>query len=120
MDNSCPKAFDLLKQAFTIAPVLLHPDPTKPFEVKMDASDFVIGVILSQPDEVSVLHPVAYYSHKFTAPEINYPIYDKELHAIIVAFEEWRLLFGRGTTPYPSGYPSQKPNILFYHMNLKL
>jgi hypothetical protein len=56
----------------------------------MDASDFAIGAILSQPNEVSVLHPVAYYLRKFTAPDINYPIYDKELLAIIATFEEWR------------------------------
>ena len=70
-------AFMTLKSAFMIAPILLHPDPTKPFIVETDASDFVIGVILSQPDNDGVHHPVAYYSRKFTAPEINYPIYEK-------------------------------------------
>jgi hypothetical protein len=39
--------------------------------------DFAIGGILSQPDEGGVLHPVAYYSRKFTAPKINYPIMTK-------------------------------------------
>ena len=37
-----------------------------------------------------MLHPVAYYSCKFTTPEINYPIYDKEILVIIASFEEWR------------------------------
>ena len=83
-------AFVSLKSAFMTAPVLLHPNPTKPFIVETDASDFAIGAILSQPDEDGVEHPVAYYSRKFAAPEINYPIYDKELAAIISAFEEWR------------------------------
>ena len=46
--------------------------------------------ILSQPGNDGVHRPVAYYSRKFTAPKINYPIYDKELAAIISAFEEWR------------------------------
>ena len=64
--TTAQKAFDLLKQAFTTTPILLHPDLTKPFQVKMDASDFTIGAILSQPDEVGGLHSVAYYSHKFT------------------------------------------------------
>ena len=72
------------------APILLHPDPTNSFIVEAGASDFVIGVILSQPDNDGVHNPVAYYSRKFTAPEINYPIYDKELAAIISVFEEWR------------------------------
>jgi hypothetical protein len=83
------EAFDVLKQAFMTAPALLHQDLTKPFHVEMDACDFAIGGILSQPDEGGVLHPVAYYSRKFTAPEINYPINDKELLAIISSFEEW-------------------------------
>ena len=32
---------------------------------------------------------MAYYSRKFMTSEINYPIYDKELVAIIATFEEW-------------------------------
>jgi hypothetical protein len=70
--------------------VLLHADPRKPFQVETDASDFAISAILSQADDTNIMHPVAYYSRKFTATEINYPIYDKELAAIIAAFEEWR------------------------------
>ena len=45
--TAAQKAFDMLKQAFTMAPILLHPDPTKPFQVETDASDFAIGAILS-------------------------------------------------------------------------
>ena len=82
--------FMALKYAFMIAPILLHPDPTKPFIVETDVSNFVISVILSQPDNDGVHHPIAYYSHTFTIPKINYLIYDKELAAIISAFEEWR------------------------------
>ena len=88
-------AFDLLKQVFISAHVLLHVDPTKPFQVETDASDFAMGAILSQSTDDGILHPVAYYSRKFTALEINYPIYDKELVAIVATFTEWR--------PYLSG-----------------
>ena len=70
--------------------VLLHPDPTKSFIVETNASNFAIDAILSQPDNDGVHHLVAYYSCKFIALEINYPIYDKELAAIISVFEEWR------------------------------
>ena len=102
-------AFETLKEAFTSAPVLLHPDPTKPFQVETDASDFAIGAILSQPDTEGILHPVAYYSRKFTTPEINYPIYDKELGAIIAAFEEWR--------PYLAG-AQHRIKVVTDHKNL--
>ena len=70
--------------------MLVHPDPTRPFQVETDASDFAIRVVMSQPDDEGTLHHVAFYSWKFTTPEINYPVYDKELAAIMSAFTEWR------------------------------
>ena len=87
---SAQHIFDLLKEVFTNALVLLHIDPTKRFQVETDASDFAIGAILSQPDDDGILHLVAYYSQKFTTSKINYLIYDKELAAIVATFTEWR------------------------------
>ena len=34
---------------------------------------------------------VCFYSRKFTAAEFNYPIYDKELLAVVEAFKKWRV-----------------------------
>ncbi len=87
---SAQQAFDTLKSAFTTAPVLAHFDPSRKIVVETDASDFAIGCILSQYDEHGILHPVAFYSRKFTLAEINYEIYDKEMLAIVTAFREWR------------------------------
>ena len=58
--------------------------------VETDASDYVSAGILSQFDDNGILHPVAYFSKKHSSAECNYEIYDKELMAIIRAFEEWR------------------------------
>ena len=58
--------------------------------VETDASDFVSAAVLSQYDDNGILHPVAYFSKKHSPPECNYEIYDKELMAIVRAFEEWR------------------------------
>jgi len=77
--------------AFTSAPILIHPDPAKPFIVETDASNFALGAILSQFGIDGLLHPVAFYSRKLTNAEINYQVYDKELLAIITAFEQWKL-----------------------------
>mgnify|MGYP000532974220 FL=1 len=107
--SAAQRAFDALKAAFLTAPVLVHPDPTRPFQVETDASDFAIGVVLSQPDDEGTLRPVAFYSRKFTAPEINYPVYDKELAAIISAFTEWR--------PYLAG-AQHRIQVLTDHKNL--
>ncbi len=80
-------AFNILKMTFTSTPVLIHPDPTKPFIVETNALDFALGTILSQFGIDALLHPVAFYSWKLTIVEINYQVYDKELLAIIMAFE---------------------------------
>ena len=83
-------SFEALKSAFTTAPVLAHVDPGQPFIIETDASDFALGAILSQYQDDGLLHPVAFYSRKFSSAEINYDVYDKELLAIITAFEQWR------------------------------
>lgn len=44
------KAFELLKKAFTEAPVLALFDPDKLIYLETDASDYAIGACLSQPD----------------------------------------------------------------------
>ena len=36
------------------------------------------------------MHPIVFYSRRTTPSECNYEIHDKELLAIVVAFEEWR------------------------------
>jgi hypothetical protein len=46
--------------------------------------------ILSQYDDHGILHPVTFFSKKHSPAECNYKIYDKELIAIVRAFEEWR------------------------------
>ena len=40
-------------------------------------------------DNENVLRPVAFYSKKMSPQECNYEIYNKELLAIVKAFEEW-------------------------------
>jgi transposase InsO family protein len=83
-------AFDHLKYAFTTAPILRHFDYDREIVVETDASDYVSAGILSQYDDEDILHPVAFYSKKHSPAECNYEIYDKELLAIVRAFEEWR------------------------------
>lgn len=86
------RVFEQLKQAFTSAPILAHPDPSKEYILEADASDFAMGAVLSQYDDSNLLHPVAFWSRKLTGAELNWPIYDKELGAIFYAFREWRAL----------------------------
>ncbi|KAK3510723.1 hypothetical protein QTP70_015981 [Hemibagrus guttatus] len=85
------KAFNLLKRAFTTAPLLVHPDPDKPFIVEVDASTTGVGAVLSQQQgNPSRLHPCAFFSRKLNPAERNYDIGNRELLAVKLALEEWR------------------------------
>ncbi|KAK3528352.1 hypothetical protein QTP86_034147 [Hemibagrus guttatus] len=84
-------AFQQLKNCFTTAPILRHPDPDLPFVVEVDASSSGLGAVLSQRHgEPGKLHPCAFYSRKLTSAEVNYDVGNRELLAIKAALEEWR------------------------------
>jgi hypothetical protein len=86
-----------LKISYTIAPLLIHVDRSKPFVLEMDAFDFVISVVLSQLGEDNLLHLVNFCFHNFFPMGINYKIHDKKLLAIVDAFEEWHHLLESST-----------------------
>ena len=60
-----------------------------PFWVESDASDFAVGVILSQKQE-GKWHSIAYFSQFMSQAEYNYAIYNKEMLAIMLALQEWQ------------------------------
>ena len=66
----------------------MHYNSNRPVTVETDASDYVVAGVMSQRDDNEQLRPVAYFSSKMLPAECNYEIYDKELLAIIRAFEE--------------------------------
>jgi hypothetical protein len=59
--------------------------------VETDASDYVSAGVLFQYDDEGILHPVAFFSKKYSPVECNYEIYNKELMAIVYTFKQWRL-----------------------------
>lgn len=59
--KECGKAFNLLKQALILAPIVKTPYWTKPFEFMFNASDFSIGVLLSLRHN-KVFHTIYYAS----------------------------------------------------------
>lgn len=89
------EAFITLKKCFTTALVLSIFDPTKKIILETDTSDFAIRACLSQEYKPERLKPMAYYSQKLLPAELNYNVHDKELLAIVVAFEQWRIYLER-------------------------
>ncbi|MBW0510609.1 hypothetical protein O181_050324 [Austropuccinia psidii MF-1] len=81
--------FQILKEAFTIAPILSHFNPSLPTIVETDASNYALGSVLSQVND-SGKHPIAFDSCKLLPDELNYEVHDKELLSIVWALKRWR------------------------------
>lgn len=61
--------FETLKKAFASAPILNHPDTSKPFFLEVDAS---YGAGVHQRNASGKLLPCGFFSRKFSSPERNY------------------------------------------------
>jgi len=59
--------------------------------VMTDASDRVSGAVLSFGPTWELARPVAYDSMTFKGPELNYPIHEKELLAIMHTLRKWKV-----------------------------
>nr|GEX78937.1 reverse transcriptase domain-containing protein [Tanacetum cinerariifolium] len=87
--EDCIKAFQMLKQKLTEAPILIAPNWDLPFELMCDASDFTMGAVLGQRYEKN-FRPIHYASKTLTEAESNYTTTEKEMLAVVYAFEKFR------------------------------
>ena len=87
-------AFDSIKKLVTSTECLTTIDPLLMPDYKIfvttDASDTGSGAILSFGPSYELARPVAYDSRSFKGAELNYPVHEKELLAIIRALKKWR------------------------------
>lgn len=58
--------------------------------VTTDASDFQLGAVLSFGKSWETARPVVFDSMTFKNAELNYPVHEKEMLAIIRALQKWR------------------------------
>nr|GEY51697.1 hypothetical protein [Tanacetum cinerariifolium] len=90
--KECVEAFQTLKRKLTEAPILIAPDWDMPFELMCDARDFAIRVVLGQRQE-KYFRPIHYASKTMTKAESNYTTTEKEMLAVVYAFEKlWSYL----------------------------
>jgi len=66
-------------------PVLALPDIQHQFEIKIDASEYAMGVVLMQH-----IKPICFHYETFTSIVVNCPTYDKELYALAQSVKKWK------------------------------
>ncbi|GFX28221.1 retrovirus-related Pol polyprotein from transposon 412 [Trichonephila clavipes] len=93
--KECEDSFLQLKEALTSSPILIYPQPDKPFILDTDASNESVGAVLSQEIDGQE-RVVAYWSKCLSKPERNYCVTRKELLAIVKAIEHFHhYLYGQ-------------------------
>ena len=64
------------------------PDPSKPFILTTDASNYAVGAELRQVENGEE-HPVLWFSKALTSSQVNYSTYERELLAVVLACEHF-------------------------------
>ena len=71
--------------------------------MEIDASRYSMGVVLMQGGKL-----VCYHSKMFHNSVLNYPMYDKELYALVQVVKKWRNYFmGKETIIHTNHRPLQ-------------
>ena len=91
------KAFNLLKEKLSSAPLLVHPDYNREFIVQCDASQCGVGALLAQADGLGNERPIAFMSQKLNKAQRNYSVTELECLAVVLAVKKFR--------PYIEGHP---------------
>jgi hypothetical protein len=79
------KAFEALKRALSIAPVLQLPNFANSFIVDCDASGSGFGIVLHQDEG-----PIAFSSRPFAARHVKLAAYERELIGLVHSVHHWR------------------------------
>nr|GFA30354.1 reverse transcriptase domain-containing protein [Tanacetum cinerariifolium] len=87
--TECIDAFKTLKKKITEAPILVIPEWNLPFELMCDASDYAIGAVLGQRKSKH-FQPIHYASKTMIEAQIHYTTTEKEMLAVVYAFEKFR------------------------------
>ncbi|GJX69542.1 reverse transcriptase domain-containing protein [Tanacetum coccineum] len=86
--TKCREAFKTLKKKLTEAPILVAPDWDLPFEI-MSIARFAVGAVLGQR-KTKHFQSIHYASKTMTDAQAHYTTTEKELLAVVYAFEKFR------------------------------
>ena len=89
-DEQCVQDFSVLKDKLVSAPIVVAPDWGLSFELMCDTSDYAIGAVLEKKRD-RIFQVIHYASQTLNDAQLNYATTEKELLAIIFAFDKFRL-----------------------------
>ena len=104
-NKQCQEAFNRLKIALSSAPLLAHPDFSKPFNLYTDASAYAVGAVLTQefPEGERVIQ---YLSRRLSPGQGKWAVIEREAYAIVFAINKLRpYLLGSKFTVYTDHKP---------------
>ncbi len=81
--EECNQVFLKLKHKMTSKLILKVVDPALLFRVEVDSSLTALGAVLSQKHNNRRWHLVVFKLHKLSHAKTRYPIYEKELLALM-------------------------------------
>ena len=91
----CQKSFELFKTMVSEEPILVYPDPSKPYVLFTDASKYAWSCVLTQEytheiegKTVKILHPISYQSGLFKGSQMNWACLTKEAYAIYMSIKK--------------------------------
>ncbi|MCO5547694.1 hypothetical protein L7F22_001145 [Adiantum nelumboides] len=87
--EECDQAYEVLKKALDSAPILRAPDWNVIFHVHIDASNFAIGCVLTQPGEHKLDYPISFASRQLNDAEKNYTTTEREGLAMIYSVKKF-------------------------------
>ena len=88
-DDQCLQAFLFLKENLVSASIVVAPDWNIPFELMCDEIVCAIGVVLGQKRDIT-FQVIYYVSQTLNDAQLNYATTEKELLAIVFAFDKFR------------------------------
>ena len=88
-DDQCLKAFLFLKEKLVSTPIVVAPDWNLPFEPMCDASNYATGTVPGKKRE-RTFQVIYYASRTLNDVQLNYAKNEKELLAIVFAFDKFR------------------------------
>ena len=93
-DDEMRSALESIKRLMLENVVLHIPNPYKPYVLEVDSSDYAVGGVLSQQNELSELRPVAFFSRKLQGEDgkgqVKWSIREKETYAIVLILQKFR------------------------------